>query len=130
MRSKMHRSMMQVYVKGSDQALGFYQRAFDAETLCDHRNEDGTVAHAELDIYGQVFAICEAREPEVVTGNAMQFCLHLGKGKEELAKKMYEALKEDCVKITAPITSQGECPWSPCLFALIDRFGVNWCAFV
>jgi len=129
MRRQMHRSMMQVYVKESGKALAFYQRAFDAEVKCDHRNEDGTVAHVELDIYGQVFAICEAREPEVITGNAMQFCLHLGKGKEALAKKMYEILKEDCAALTAPITSPGECPWSPCLFALIDRFGVNWCIF-
>ena len=70
MGKKMHRSMMQVYVKDSGRALEFYRRAFDAKVLCDHRHEDGTIAHAELDIYGQVFAICEAREPEVITGNA------------------------------------------------------------
>jgi len=130
MGKKMHRSMMQVYVKDSGRALEFYQRAFDTKVLCDHRNEDGTVAHAELDIYGQVFAICEAREPEVITGNAMQFCLHLGKGKGAIVKKMYEILKEDCIALTAPITGPGECPWSPCLFGLVDQFGVNWCVFV
>ena len=130
MGKKMHRSMMQVYIKRSDKALEFYQRAFDAEIKCDHRNADGTVAHAELDVYGQVLAICESRESEVITGNAMQFCLHLGKGKEALAKKMYEILKEDCEKLTAPITSPGECPWSPCLFGLTDKFGVSWCIFV
>ena len=130
MRKQMHRSMMQAYVKESGKALDFYRRAFDAEVKCDYRNADGTVAHAELDVYGQVFAIMELPEGEAVTGNTMQFCLHFGKGKEALVKRIYEALKEDCIEITAPITGPGECPWSPCLFGLIDKFGVNWCIFV
>jgi len=128
--NKMRRSMMQVYVKNSNQAITFYQNAFDAKVLCDHKNEDGTVAHAELDIYGQVFAICEARDETADTGNIMQFCLHFGDGKETVVKKAYDVLKEDCIKLTAPITKPGECPWSPCLFGLIDKFGVNWCVFV
>ena len=126
----MYRSMMQVYVKESDKALDFYQKAFDAKVVADHRHEDGTVAHAELDIYGQIFAICETREDGVDAGNTMQFCLHFGEETEELVKKIYDALREDCVKLTAPITGPGECPWSPCLFGLIDKFGVNWCVFV
>ena len=126
----MYRSMLQVYVKESDKALEFYQRAFNAEIKCDHRNEDGTVVHAELDIYGQIFAICEAREAEIITGNTMQFCLHFGEGKEAIVRKAYDALLDDCIKLTAPITNPGECPWSPCLFGLIDKYGINWCIFV
>jgi len=122
--------MMQVYVKDSGQAIQFYRDAFDAIIICDHRNDDGTVAHAELDIYGQTFAVCETREDIVNTGNTMQFCLHFGEGKEEIVMKAYEILKEDCVELTAPITGLGECPWSPCLFGVIDRFGVNWCVYV
>ena len=36
------------------------------------------------------------------------------------------------MKFTEPevITGPEECPWSPCLFGLIDQFGVNWCVFV
>ena len=127
---KLYRSMMQIYVKNSSQAVSFYQKAFDAEIKCNHQNDDGTVAHAELDIFGQVLAICEARETENVTGNTMQFCLHFGEGKEGFVNKAYDVLKEDCMKLTAPITGPGECPWSPCLFGLIDKFGVNWCIFV
>jgi PhnB protein len=122
--------MLQIYVKDSGQAIGFYQNAFGAKLLCDHRNEDGTVAHAELDIDGQVLAISEAREAEAVAGNTMQFCLHFGEGGESIVKKAYEALKGDCIELTAPITGPGECPWSDCLFGLIDRFGVNWCVWV
>ncbi|MCL2099488.1 MAG: VOC family protein [Oscillospiraceae bacterium] len=126
----MYRSMMQVYVKGSEQALEFYQHAFDAKIICDHRHENGTVAHAELDIYGQVFAICEAREDNISTGNVMQFCLNFGEGTENIVRKAYDILKADCMELTAPITKPGECPWSPCLFGVIDKFGVNWCVFV
>ena len=126
----MYRSMMQVYVKESVKALKFYQCAFDAKLLCDHRNENGTVMHAELDIDGQVFTICESGENEINSGNTMQFCLHYGEGKEAIVMKAYNVLKEDCIKLTAPITSPGECPWSPCLFGVIDKFGVNWCVFV
>jgi len=122
--------MLQVYVRQSDKALDFYQRAFDAKIVADHRHEDGTIAHAELDIYGQIFAICEARESAVDAGNTMQFCLHFGEGKEEIVKKAYDVLKENCMKLTVPITGPGECPWSPCLFGVIDKFGVNWCVFV
>jgi len=126
----MKRSLMQVYIKNSGEAVQYYQNVFDAKALCDHRHENGTVAHAELDILGQVFAICEARDDETVTGNVMQFCLHLGEGKEDYARKVYDILKNDCIKLTVPITSPGECPWSPCLFGVIDKFGVNWCIFV
>ena len=126
----MYRSMMQIYVKNSNEAVELYQNAFDAKLLCNHQNEDGTVAHAELDIFGQVLAICETREDEVITGNAMQFCLHFGEGKEAIVKKAYDILKVDCLTLTAPITAPGECPWSPCLFGLIDKFGINWCVYV
>ena len=122
----MHRSMMQVYVKGSDMAVEFYQKAFDAELVCNHQNEDGTVAHAELDIYGQIFAICQTRENDVNTGNTMQFCLHFGEGKEGIVRKAYDVLK-DGAKITYPLSP---CDWSPLMVGLVDKFGVNWCIFV
>ena len=126
----MYRSMMQIYVKNSNQAVTFYQKAFDVEIKCNYQNDDGTVGHAELDIYGQILAVCETREAETVTGNTMQFCLHFGEGKEEIVRKAYDVLREDCIILNAPITSPGECPWSPCLFGLIDKFGVNWCVYV
>jgi len=122
--------MMQVYVRGSDKAVALYQKAFGAKLVVSHPNDDGTYMHAELDVYGQILALSELPEGEAITGNTMQFCLHFGKGKEALVKRIYETLKEDCIEITAPITAPGECPWSPCLFGLIDQFGVNWCVFV
>lgn len=122
----MYRSMMQVYIKNSTQAVEFYQKAFDAKLLCRHQNEDGTIAHAELDILGQVLAICELQDDNAVTGNIMQFCLHIGEGKEVIVQKIYDTLKDDA-NIHYPLSP---CEWSPLMVGLIDKFGVNWCIFV
>jgi uncharacterized glyoxalase superfamily protein PhnB len=56
--------MMQVYVKESNKALELYQKAFDAELRASYPNDDGTFMHAEIDVYGQVLAISEARKDE------------------------------------------------------------------
>ena len=123
----MYRSMMQVYVKQSSEALEFYRKAFDGKIMGRYPNSDGTLAHSELDIYGQIFAVTELIDDKAITGNTMQFCLDFGAGKEEIVKKAYEFLKEDAKKFDCLI---GPCEWSPCMFSLVDKFGVHWCVFV
>lgn len=121
----MLRSMMQVYVKGSVEAVKLYQRAFNAEILCLYPDENGGYMHSELNAYGQILAVSELKE-SLVVGNTMQFCFHFGEGGEEQVKQAYEVLKEgatDC----SPI---GPCDYSPCQFTLVDKFGVYWCIFV
>jgi len=123
----MLRSMFQVYVRGSDKAAELYKNAFDAELVDEYKNEDGTYMHAELDVFGQILSLSELPpEKEQTTGTTMQLCLHMGEGGEELVIKAHEALKEGA-EITFPL---GECMFSPLMFGLIDRFGVNWCVFV
>jgi len=123
----MHRSMMQVYVKESDKALEFYKKAFGAEVLCVHTDEDGKlIMHAELNVYGQVLAISEQMNNDTIAGNSMQFCLHLGDGKEDEVRKIYDTLK-DSAEIQYPLSP---CDWSTLMIGLIDKFGVNWCVFV
>lgn len=56
----------------------------------------------------------------------MQLCLHFGEGNEEIVKNAYNVLK-DGAEIHVPL---GECFFSPLMFGLIDKFGVNWCVFV
>ena len=121
----MKRSMMQVYVKGSVEAVEFYQKAFQAEILCTYPDENGGYMHAELDAYGQIIAVSESPEP-VSTGNAMMFCFHFGEGHEQEVQRAYEVLKEGA-KSCSPL---GPCDYSPCQFTLIDKFGISWCAFV
>lgn len=121
----MFRSMMQMYVKGSVEAVGFYQKAFGAEVLCTYPDGHGGYMHSELNAFGQILAISEIDE-EVETGSTMQFCFHFGEGGEEYVRKAYEVLKEDAVVCTQP----APCDYSPYQFVVVDRFGVNWCIFV
>jgi len=116
---------MEAIVKNSAEAVTFYQKAFDAKLVADHRNEDGSCAHVELDIYGQILALMELQE-DVAIGNTMMFGLHFGEGKEDVVKKIYDVLK-DGAEI---IHELGPCIYSPLEADLIDKFGVRWCIFV
>jgi PhnB protein len=121
----MHRAFMEAIVKNSADAVAFYQRAFDAKLVADHRNEDGSCAHVELDICGHILALMELQEDTII-GNTMMFALHFGEGNEELVQKAYDILK-DGAKI---ISELGSCIYSPLEADLIDKFGIRWCIFV
>ena len=117
---------MQVYIKNSDQAVEFYQDVFDAEVMVYGKNEDGTIVHAEQNIFGQIFAFCEIPEPEAVTGNTMQFCLDFGEGNEDIVQRIYDKLKEGAKSYT-PL---GPCDWTPLFTDITDKYGVRWCIFL
>lgn len=78
----------------------------------------------ELNAYGQILAISEAAEG-IISGNNMQFCFHFEENEVDHVNHAYDVMK-DGADIVSPI---GECPFSQCMFALIDKFGVNWCIF-
>jgi len=120
----MKRSMMQMYVKNSVEAVELYQKAFRATIGNVYRNPDGSYMHAELNAYGQILAVSEATD-DIIIGNNMQFCLHFEENEVDQVKLAYEVLKNGA-DIVCPI---GECPFSKCMFGLIDRFGINWCIF-
>lgn len=120
----MKRSMMQVFVKESREALELYTKAFDGEVLCAYPDGKGGYMHAELKAYGQVIAVSEIAG-EVLTGNTMMFCFEFGEGGENFIKKAYEVLKTGA-KIENP---PGKCDYSPCQCVLTDKFGVTWCLF-
>jgi len=122
----MYRSALQVFVKDSPKALEFYQKVFDAKILGSYPNPDGTLAHSELDVYGQIMMIGELFEDNAVTGNTMMFVLDFGEGKENIVQKIYDLLK-DGAEILFPL---GACDYSPLHTDLIDKFGVRWCIFV
>ena len=122
----MKRTMFQLYLKGCDEAIELYKKAFGAAVDTIHRMPGSNlIAHAEIRAFGQCIAFSE-RDLEAVAGNTMQFCFHLGEGNEEVVKKAYEVLKVGA-QIDFPL---GSCEWSPCVFGLVDKFGVNWCLFV
>jgi len=115
--------MMQVYVKGSVEAVQLYQRAFDAKLISEHKNEDGSYLHAELDIFGQVLALSELREEKNITGNTMQFCLQFNEADKIIIEKAFMVLEKDA-QILFPL---GPCFFSSYMAGFIDKFGVNWC---
>lgn len=127
----MKRSLMQAYVKGSDQAVALYQKAFDAQLISSYLNSDGTYYHSELDIQGEILAVAERGmgdpcDEQTDTGNVMQFCLHYGEGNEDLVRKAYDLLKEGAT-INVPLAP---CGFSPLMTDFVDRFGIRWCLFV
>jgi len=117
--------MMQAYIKGSSEAVELYQSAFDAKLVSEYKNDDGSYLHAELNIYGQIFAISESEENEIIAGNTMQFCLHFGEAEKEKVEKAFDVLKEGA-QILFPI---GPSFYSSCMADFIDKFGVRWCLF-
>lgn len=124
----MKRSMMQVYVKGSEEAVELYLKAFNATLGFNVKNADNTFYHSELDICSHTLSVAEANDGmnERITGNTMQFCLHYGEGNEDMIKQAYEILKEGS-EILIPL---GPCDFSSLCVDFIDKFGVRWCLFV
>ena len=120
----MLRTLMQIYVKGSVEAVDTYKRAFNAEILGLYPDDNGGYMHSEINAYGQILAVSELKG-DLVVGNTMQFCFHMGAGNEEQVLQAYEVLK-DGADIQIPA---GPCDYSSCMFSLIDKFGVFWCVF-
>jgi PhnB protein len=124
----MKRTLLQIYVKGRDEAIEHYKKAFDATLGYHEINPDGTFGHVELDINGQAIGVGEDNDggEARITGNTMQFCLQFEDGEEDKVRKAYEVLKEGAT-INFPL---GPSFFSPCVTDLIDRYGVRWCLFV
>ena len=55
----MERTLMQVYVKGSAEAVELYQKAFNTTLGYNVVHEDGTFYHSELNVYGQIISVAE-----------------------------------------------------------------------
>jgi len=126
----MKRSLWQVYVKNSVEAVEFYQNAFDAKLGFNVKNPEGNEYwHAELNIFGQDLAISESNvvlKNERIEGNSMQFCLHFNKNEKDIVTKAYNVLKNNAKNIDHQL---GPCDFSPHMASLIDKFGIFWCIF-
>ena len=121
----MKRSLMQVYVKGSIEAVAFYQTAFDVRVSNEHKNTKGQYIHAELDIGGQILAISEKATRK--QGNNMQFCIQYNDNEAVKLVKTFNILKEGAIKIEHNCKP---CFYSTLMASLIDKYGIYWCLFV
>ena len=123
----MERTLMQVYVKGSAEAVELYQKAFNTTLGYNVVHEDGTFYHSELNVYGQIISVAERTDDaDGITGNTMQFCLQFSKEETDLLKKAYDILTDNA-KILFPL---GPCDFTTHLADFIDKFGVRWCLFI
>ena len=121
----MKRAMMQIYAKNSSEAWDFYKRVFpDAIETCCYKNEDGSIGHAEMTLFGQVIAM--AQWEKASQGNSMQFCFHFDEAEKHVIDHAYEIMKEEG-QILNPL---GPVDYSPYMTALTDKYGVNWCLFI
>ncbi|QPC83717.1 VOC family protein [Phototrophicus methaneseepsis] len=116
---------IQIYVKGSVEAVEFYQRAFRAELGYNVKHTDGTFLHAELIKDDQSFlAISEVGDnfiTEVLPKYpAMSFGIIFDD--KEAVQSAYAVLSEGAA-ICTPLRVL---PWSDCCADLVDRFGVYW----
>ncbi|HML22600.1 MAG TPA: VOC family protein [Aggregatilinea sp.] len=116
---------IQIYAKGSVEAVEFYQRAFGAELGYNVKHPDGTFLHAEIMVNGESFlAVGEAGDDfmtEVFPKYpAMSFGMVLDD--EDAVRKAYEVLSEGA----AVCTPLRVLPWSDCCADIVDRFGVYW----
>ena len=75
----MKRTMLQLYLKGCDEAIEFYKKAFNATVEAVYRDpESNVILHAEIKAFDQWIAFME-RNSETVVGNTMQFVFILVK---------------------------------------------------
>ena len=121
----MKRSMMQIYAEKSVEAWEYYKTVFpDAIETCCYLNEDGSIGHAEMVLFGQVIAI--AQWEGASKGNAMQFCFHFEEAEKYVIDHAYDVLMAEG-EVMHPL---GPVDYSPHMTALTDKYGVNWCLFL
>ncbi|MCL2446734.1 MAG: VOC family protein [Oscillospiraceae bacterium] len=118
----MNRSMMQVYVKNSHEAMKLYETAFGTTGQIYGTFENGGIEHAEINVCGQTISLMENAD-EVAVGNNMQFIFDMGKGREDFVQNAYDVLMLDAIKCNVPL---GKCEYAALMFSLVDKFGVNW----
>ena len=121
----------QIYVKGSVEAVEFYQRAFNVTLGMNFKNDDGTYEHASLMFGGsEILAIAEDKKgtssPLVLDGKlpVMSFnCYELGT--REAVLQAYNILSEGALSTENP-DGPSPLPWNEFCFYLVDKFGVHW----
>lgn len=115
----MIRSMLQAYVKVSVKAVELYKKAFDAEIVSEYKDDDGNYIHVELNLFGQIFSLSESQEENILAGNTMQFCIHLGEEHKKYVEWAYTVLQEGA-EVIVPL---GPSSYSPMMVSFIDIFG-------
>jgi len=105
----------------AEQALRFYANVFNY-SLKDtdvFRNEDGTILHAEIDVFGSKLMMADG-VPASMLFQGFSFAINITDEAE--VRRIYHELS-DGAEILIPL---GEIDFSKCYGALRDKFGVAW----
>lgn len=121
----MKRSMMQVYVNQGIEALKMYEHVFSTKANFVYFNDDQTLMHAELNVFGQVIALSERNTP-AISGNTMQFCFQFKEDEKQVLQEIYARLAINAT-VHHPL---GKTFYSDFMFDLVDAYGVAWCMFI
>lgn len=121
----------QIYVKGSAEAVAFYQKALNLTIGMNFVGEDGTYEHASL-MFGEheILAVAENKDgmhSPIIQDNkwpVMSFNCY-GLGTREAVLHAYDVLSENAVHNQNP-DGPAPLPWSELCFYLVDKFGVHW----
>ncbi|MCL2700290.1 MAG: VOC family protein [Phycisphaerae bacterium] len=123
-----------ICVKGSIEAVKFYEEALGLTSAHHGLNPGETYGHVEFQRDGEtVFSLAEVGAEAgdanqklvemMLSGNVRSImCFALGFNAEEEVHKAFELLSKGG-RIVNPITAL---PWSPCCFDVIDKYGVWW----
>ena len=121
----------QIYVKGSVEAVAFYQNAFNLTIGMNFFDENGRYAHASLmSGENEVLAIAEdinnSNSHEIKDGKlpVMTFNCY-GLGTDEAVQHAYNVLSEGAVRNENP-NGPAPVPWSALCFTVVDKYGVHW----
>ena len=120
----------QIYVKGSVEAVKFYQRAFGWTIGMNRKLPDGAWGHASL-MFGEreMLAVAEdandTSSPDIM-GNKLPImsfnCYGLTK---EAVDQAYNVLCKDARSSENP-NGPAPLPWNDYCFYLVDKYGVHW----
>ena len=123
----------QIYVKGSVEAVAFYQRAFNWTIGMNFKNADGTYEHASLMCRRrEMLAVAEdsnaATYPELQDGKWPTMAFNcFGLKSREAVDQAYRVLSEGAlVHATGNPDGPASVPWCKYCFSLVDKFGINW----
>jgi uncharacterized glyoxalase superfamily protein PhnB len=123
--------MLQLHLADCDEAMQFYQNAFGGKKLSEQRNDDNSIIHAEMEIFGQVFAFSEIvyTAEEIVYGNGAEYWFQFEKGQIDAGRKAYNVLKEDAKEIPKFSTASDDGFWNEWCFCVTDKYGITWGLF-
>ncbi|MGH9446214.1 MAG: VOC family protein [Terriglobia bacterium] len=122
----MHTITAHLVIKGADQAIEFYKKAFDAQVKGGiFRTPDGKVMHAELKIGDSVFMLADefpgtgtSQSPQTLGGSSVVLNIYV----EDVDRLFNQAVGAGA-KATMPLANQF---WGDRYGQVADPFGHHW----